>query len=105
MQADHHGGGAQRHEDLAALVVVGDDEGAAPVEGDVRAVRGAGIQVQPDELGDVLGGRSTGDLGGGAFLHDPAVLEHQQPVGQHERLQRVVGDEQARPGEVRRGDA
>ena len=37
---------------------------------------------------------------GRALLHDPAVLEHEQPVGEHERLERVVRDEQARPGEV-----
>ena len=64
------------------------------------AVGGAGVQVEPDQPGDVLGGGAPGDLGRRALLHDPAVLEHEQPVGEHERLERVVGDEQARPGEV-----
>ncbi len=102
METDHHRGGAQRHEDLPALVVVRHDKVAATGQGDVRAVRGTGIQVQPDELGNVVGGWSTGDLGGGAFLDDLAVFEDQETVGQHEGLQRVVGDEQAWSGEVRK---
>ena len=66
----------------------------------MRAVGGAGIQVEADQPGDVLGGGAPGDLGRRALLHHAPVLEHEQPVGQHERLEGVVGDEQARPGEV-----
>ena len=40
---------------------------------------------------------------GRALLDDPAALEHQQPVGEHHRLERVVGDQQRRPAEVATG--
>ena len=33
-------------------------------------------------------------------MHHPARLQHQQPVGQHHRLQRVVRDQDDRAGEV-----
>ena len=37
---------------------------------------------------------------GCALLDDAPAFQHDEPVGQHERLERVVGDQQARPGEV-----
>ena len=101
VRADDDRGRPQRHEDGSGLAVVGHDERAAVVEGDLVAVRGAGVEVQADELGDVLGGRAAGDLGGAALLHDAPVLEHHQPVRQDERLERVVRDHQARPREAR----
>ena len=39
-------------------------------------------------------------LVGRAVLDDLAAFQDQQPVGEHERFERVVGDQQARPGEV-----
>ena len=49
----------------------------------------------PDELGDVARRGPGGDLGGGAGLGDAALLEDDQAVGEHEGVDRVVGDEQA----------
>ena len=66
----------------------------------MRAIGGAGIQVEADQPGDVVRGGAPRDLGRRALLHHEPVLEHQQPVGEHECLERVVRDEQARPGEV-----
>ena len=83
------------------LARVGDDEGPASGEFHLRAVGLARVQVQADELGDVVGGRLAGDLRRGSLLDDAAAFEDQEPVGQHQRFQRVVGDQQARPGEVR----
>ena len=57
----------------------------------------AGVQVEAHQPGHVLGGRAAGDLGGRPLLDDPAVLQHQDPVGEHQRLQRVVGDERHGP--------
>ena len=80
--------------------MVGDRERPAAGEDDRGSVRVPGVEVQPDQLGDVFGGGLAGDLSGRAVLDDLAVFEDQQPVGEHQRLQRVVGDQQAWPGEV-----
>ena len=71
-----------------------------PVSATCGAVGAAGVQVQADQLGDVsvAGWRAT--VRGCAFLDDAAVFEDDEPVGQHERFERVMGDQQARPGEV-----
>ena len=47
----------------------------------VGAAAGAAQHVEPDQPGDVVGGRPLRDLGGGAVLRDPAVVEDQHPVG------------------------
>ncbi len=35
-----------------------------------------------------------------AVLDDASLLKDEDPVSQHERFERVVGDEQGRPGEI-----
>ena len=50
-------------------------------------------RLRPTSLRDVRGPRGSGDLGRGAALHDAAVLDDDQPVGQHHRVERVVGDQ------------
>ena len=67
--------------------------------GAVRGARAA-VEVEADQPGDVLGRGPAGDLRRRAVLDDAAALDDEQPVGQHHRLERVVGDEQDRPGEV-----
>ena len=42
----------------------------------------------------------AGYLRGAALLDDAPVFEDDEAVGQHQRFERVVGDQQARPGEV-----
>ncbi len=76
------------------------DEGPAAAQCHVGALGAAGVQVQADEFGDVLGSGLTGDLRWGAFLHDAATFEDERAAGQHERFERIVRDQQARTGEV-----
>ncbi len=45
-------------------------------------------------------GAGAGDLGQRPLLHDPAGLDHHQPVGDHRRVERIVGDQDARAGEL-----
>src|ERR1700722_8694054 len=98
--ADDHRGGADRDEHVTVLALGGDDEGTASDEGHVRAVGPAGVQVQADEFCDVAGGGLACYLRRGAVLDDAAGFEDDEPIRQHERFERVVGDQQARPGEV-----
>ena len=60
----------------------------------------AAVEVEADEAGDVVGAGLGGDGGGVALLHDAAVLDDDQPVGEHEGVERVVGDQQRRAGVV-----
>src|SRR5439155_20111142 len=62
------------------------------------AVGGAPVQVEADEAGDVVGTRLGGDGGGVTFLHHLAVFDDDEPVGQDEGVERVVGDQQCRAG-------
>ncbi|CAM5437813.1 hypothetical protein SFUMM280S_09567 [Streptomyces fumanus] len=57
------------------------------------AVGPPAVEVEADQPGDVVGARVPGNVAGGALLDDPAVLDHDQPVGQHHRVQRVVRDQ------------
>jgi hypothetical protein len=59
------------------------------------------VEVQADEPGDVVGARFGGDRPGVALLHHAPVLDDDEPVGQHERVERVVRDEQRRPRMLR----
>ena len=43
-----------------------------------------------------------GDLGGRSVLEGPAVVQHQHPVGQRDRLDRFVGDDQTDAAEAAR---
>ena len=63
---------------------------------DLDAVSGglAAVQVQADQPGHVVGARLGGHRGGVALLDDPAVLDDDQPVGEDEGVQRIVGDQQ-----------
>ena len=45
-----------------------------------------------EEMGVGLGAWLAGDLRRGALLDDAPAFEHDEPVGQHERFERVVGD-------------
>ena len=82
------------------VALVGDDEGPASAEHHIGAVGMTGVQVQADELGDVPGGGPAGNVRRCAFLDDTPAFEHDELVSEHERFQRVMGDQQARPGEV-----
>ncbi len=80
-----HVGGAlvQRHRDAGLTDHVGGGEDAAAVD-------------VGDELGDVVVGRGREDLGTGAHLDHPAVLEQQDAVTEQHGLVEVVGDEDDR---------
>src|SRR5260370_28686638 len=61
-----------------------------------RSVAGfSAEQVDSDQVSDVLRPWTLGDFGGGAGLDQAAVLHHDQPIGQCDGLQRVVGYDQA----------
>src|SRR6185437_1229217 len=100
LRADHDGRRTHRHVHVTVLAVVRDYEGPAFGEGHRVAIGAARVQVQADQLGHVLSAALTGDLRGGALLHDAAAFEDDHLVDQHERFERVVGDQQGRPGEV-----
>ena len=51
-------------------------------------------QVEPDQPRNVRRGRPAGHLLGCPVLHDPAVLDDHQPVGEHHRLERSTELEQ-----------
>ena len=76
------------------------DERPAVADVDDAVRRGAGVQVHPDQPGDVGRERAVGDLRGSARLHDAAAFEHDDPVREQQGFDRVVGDEQRRPGEL-----
>lgn len=80
--------------------MVGDDERPAVGERHRAAVDPPGVEVEPDEPGDVLGGRPPGDLGRRPLLDDAAVLEDDEPVREDQSLEGVVGDDEAGAGEV-----
>ena len=67
---------------------------------DRRARRGAAQQVHAEQVGDVARAGPGGDLGDGAGLGDRPGLEDDDVVGERERVERVVGDEHGRAGEV-----
>ncbi len=98
--ADDDGRRAHRDQHVTVLAVVRDHEGSAAGERHRGAVGPACVQVQADQLGHVVGAGLAGDQRRGALLHDAAAFEDDDLVGQHERLYRVVGDQQARAGEV-----
>lgn len=100
LTADDHRRRAEGDEHVTVLAPVGDNERPAAGERHLRAVGAAVVQVQADELGDILRTRPAGHVRGCAFLDDASVFEDQEPVSQHERLERVMGDEQARSGEL-----
>jgi hypothetical protein len=98
MQGDGMGVDGGEH---LAVVEIGGDHGAAVGQPDTAAVGQAPVQVDPDQLGDIAGTGLGAHLGRGAGLGEAAGLQHDQPVGQGDRFQRVVGDEQ--PGAVEGG--
>ena len=98
--ADHDGRRAHRDQHVTVLAMVRDHEGAAAGERHRGAVGPARVQVQADEFGHVVGSGLAGDLRRGALLNDAPAFEDDELVSQHERFERVMGDQQARPGEV-----
>src|SRR5215470_16589994 len=90
--ADDYGGGAHGHEHLTAQPVVGGDKAAPRGECYLRAAGVAGVQVEANEFGDVVGGGLARDLPGGAVLDDAPGLEDDELVSEYERFERVVGD-------------
>ena len=97
-------GRPQRHQHLARPDVLAGShrEAAAVGQRHVLAVlvEPAPVEVQPDQSRDVLGAGPAGHLGRRPVLDDLALLDDEQPVGHHHRLERVVRDEQARAGEL-----
>jgi hypothetical protein len=77
---------------------VGNGEAEVGGDPDGVAVGGAAVEVEADEPGDVVGAWSGGDGGGVALLDDVAVLDDDQPVGQHQGVEWVVRDQQRRAG-------
>ena len=100
LSADDYRGRAHRDEHVTVQTMVRNDKGPATAEYHMGAVGPARIQVQADEFGNVVGGGLAGDLRRGALLDDAPAFKDDELVGQHERFERVVGDQQARPGEV-----
>ena len=79
----------------------GDLQGAASAHRDL----GAGAHARGRGSGRPAGPRSSSRAGGRRRPGVPCctiapVLDDEQPVGQHHRVERVVGDEQGRTGEV-----
>src|SRR5208283_3558069 len=100
LAADDNRGRAHRDEYVTVLALVRDDEGPSSGQCYMGAVGVTGVQVQADEFGDVIGGGLARDVGGRALLDDAPAFQDDELVGEHERFERVVGDQQARPGEV-----
>ena len=71
-----------------------------PLSVDLGAVGLALVQVQADKFGDVVSSGLAGDLRRGALLDDAPAFHDDELVGEHERFDRIVGDQQGRPGEV-----
>src|SRR5215469_8587810 len=101
LAADDYGGGADCDQYLAVHAVIGGDEAASRGERHLGAAGVAGVQVEADEFGDVVGGGLAGDLLWGALLHDAPGLEDDELVSEYERFERVVGAQQTWPGEIR----
>src|SRR5262249_38213449 len=99
--ADDYGGGAHRHEHLTVQPLVGNDEAAPGDECYLKAFGVAGIQVEADEFGDVVGGGLACDLLGRALLDDAPGFEDDELVSEYQRFERVVGDKHTWPGELR----
>ena len=56
-------------------------------------------EVDADELGDVASRRPSGDGGGGAGLGDATGFDDDETVGEDDRVDGVVGDQQPGAGE------
>src|SRR6266567_503941 len=100
LDADDYRGRAHRDEHVTLLALVRNHEGTACGECHSGAVGLPRVQIQAHEPGHVAGGRLAGDQGRGALLHDAAAFQDDELVGQHERFERVMGNQQAWPGEV-----
>ena len=59
----------------------------------------AAVEVEPDEPGHVVGAGRPRDLRRRTRLHHPALLDHDDAVGQDHRVERVVRDEHRAPVE------
>ena len=88
------GVGLDDGERVAVDGVGGDDAGAGG-RGDAAVVPAAAEEVDADEVGDVAGAWSGGDVGEGAGLDDVAVFEDDDAVGEGVGVDGVVGDEEA----------
>ncbi len=86
----------ERDEHVAGQARLGDREREVVAQPHHVLVGPAAVEVEADQPGDVVGARLGGDGGGVALLHDRAVLDDDEPVGQHERVERIVRDEQRR---------
>jgi NDP-sugar pyrophosphorylase family protein len=71
---------------------VGQRDHAPARQGERVAGGSAGEQVGADEIGHVARPGSSSDIGQGAVVADPAVLDHQDAIGQGVGIDRVVGD-------------
>jgi len=93
----HHRRGAERDEGVPGEVL---RDGEQEPVGDLDAVvvGPASVQVEPDQLGDVVGTGPGGDGGRIPLLDDPALLHDHQPVGQHQRIEGVVRDQHGGTG-------
>jgi len=72
---------------------VGHGDGGIAVQPHPVAVPVAPQQVHADQLGHVGGPGPGGHLADRARLGHPALLQHDHPVRQGERVERVVGDQ------------
>ena len=79
----------------------GGDHDPPGVERDLVSVGAPAQQVDADEVGDVPRPRSSRDLGDRPDLRDPAVLEHDEAIGERDRVEQLVGHEDRAPGERR----
>ena len=86
-------GGGPEHDERVTVEPVRGGEAEPVIHHHGVAVGVSAVQVEPDEPGDVVGAGPGGDGRGVAFLHDPAVLDDDEPVGEDERVERVVGDQ------------
>ena len=100
LTADDYRRRTHRDHHVTVLAPVWDHEGAATGERHSGAVGLACVQVQADEFGHVVGSGLAGDLRRGALLNDAPAFEDDKLVSQHKRFERVMGDQEAGPGEV-----
>jgi hypothetical protein len=87
-----HGRRRERHEHVS-VDRVSDGEDKPAVERDRVFFAVSAIKVEPNQPGHIIRARLRRNTRGVALLHDMAILDDDQTIGEHERVERVVGDE------------
>ena len=67
---------------------------AAAVQAYDLTIGAPAVEVEADKPRDVLGPRFPGHVGRGPLLRDASGFEDHQSVGEHHRVEGIVGDDQ-----------